>query len=148
MFNVTGGELVIVLIIALVVLGPERLPGAARSVGKVMAQIRDLSNGFQKEFKSALDEVTDPLESRLKPHMPMHPRPAMPDRTNKAHSAEMASASPQSDLGPGMGHLTPPRPVLPETPAARAGVAPPERPAVPTGRDDESAPSSGGPAEV
>ena len=44
MFNVGPLELVVVLIIALIVLGPQRLPDVARSVGRGM-----------REFRSALD---------------------------------------------------------------------------------------------
>ena len=44
MFNVGPLELIVVLIIALIVLGPQRLPDVARSVGRGM-----------REFRSALD---------------------------------------------------------------------------------------------
>ena len=36
MFNVGGGELLVILLIALIVLGPQRLPDAARQIGKAM----------------------------------------------------------------------------------------------------------------
>ena len=124
MFNVTGGELVIILIIALVVLGPERLPGAARSVGKVMAQIRELSHGFQKEFKSALDEVTDPMQAMMNPQMTV--LDGKPDTTDKPQSATMAAAGPvvpQHEPDPVSGWSTPPRPAPPEgRPSAAAST--------------------------
>ena len=56
MFNVTGGELVIILLVALIVLGPEKLPDAIRKVGRVYAELRRMSAGFQSELKDALDE--------------------------------------------------------------------------------------------
>lgn len=55
MFNVGGGEILVIMVIALIVLGPQRLPGAARQVGKVMGDLRRLSNGFQNELRSAVD---------------------------------------------------------------------------------------------
>jgi sec-independent protein translocase protein TatB len=55
MFNVGGGELLVILLIALIVLGPQRLPDAARQVGRVMADIRRISSGFQKELQDAFD---------------------------------------------------------------------------------------------
>jgi sec-independent protein translocase protein TatB len=64
MFNITGGELVLILVMALLVLGPERLPDAARKLGKAMAQLRDLSNSFQREIKDALE---DPKPPPMKP---------------------------------------------------------------------------------
>ena len=55
MFNVGGGEILMVLVVALLVLGPERLPGAARSVGRAIAQLRQMSAGVQSEFREAFD---------------------------------------------------------------------------------------------
>ncbi|HEY9558586.1 MAG TPA: Sec-independent protein translocase protein TatB, partial [Acidimicrobiales bacterium] len=56
MFNVGGGEILVIAFIALIVLGPQRLPGAARQVGKAMGDLRRISSGFQSELKSALDD--------------------------------------------------------------------------------------------
>jgi len=55
-FNLQGSELVIVLLLALVVLGPEKLPDAIRKVGQFYAELKKMSSGFQDEFKSAVDE--------------------------------------------------------------------------------------------
>ena len=60
MFNVGGGELLVIMLVALIVLGPQRLPGAARQVGKTLGDLRRLSTGFQNEMRSALDEADDP----------------------------------------------------------------------------------------
>lgn len=56
MFNLQGSEIIIILLLALVVLGPEKLPEAMRKAGKFYADIRKMSSGFQEEFRSALDE--------------------------------------------------------------------------------------------
>jgi sec-independent protein translocase protein TatB len=55
-FNVTGGELLIILVIALVVLGPEKLPEMIRKVGRVYGELRRMSSGFQEELRGVLDE--------------------------------------------------------------------------------------------
>lgn len=60
MFNIGGGELIVIMLIALIVLGPQRLPDVARQVGKAMGDLRRLSTGFQNEMKSALDTADDP----------------------------------------------------------------------------------------
>jgi sec-independent protein translocase protein TatB len=71
-FNLTGSELVVILLLALVVLGPEKLPGAIRQAGRIYSELRKISNGFQKEFVSAIQEpakemrnLTDMLGSSL-----------------------------------------------------------------------------------
>ena len=55
MFNVGGAELLVIALIALIVLGPERLPDAARQAGKALGELRRMSSGFQNELRSAID---------------------------------------------------------------------------------------------
>jgi sec-independent protein translocase protein TatB len=57
MFNVGGGELIVIMLLALVVLGPQRLPSAARQMGKALGELRRLSSGFQNEVRSAVREA-------------------------------------------------------------------------------------------
>lgn len=56
MFNVQGSEMVFLVLIALLVLGPEKLPDAIRKFGRLYAEFRKVANGFQGELRSALDE--------------------------------------------------------------------------------------------
>ena len=62
-FNVTGSEVVILLLLALVILGPEKLPDAIRRFGKVYGELRKMSQGFQTELRDALDEPMRELRS-------------------------------------------------------------------------------------
>lgn len=57
MFNIGGGEFLVIALIALIVLGPQRLPDAARQAGRAMAELRRLSSGFQSELHNAMAEV-------------------------------------------------------------------------------------------
>ena len=56
MFNLSGSEIVFLLLIALIVLGPEKLPEAVRKFGKAYAELKKMTTGFQSELKTALDE--------------------------------------------------------------------------------------------
>ena len=58
-FNVGPMELVIVLVIALIVLGPKRLPEAGRSIGKGMREFKDSLNGDSRDDD---DDEYAPLE--------------------------------------------------------------------------------------
>ena len=60
-FNVGPMELVIVLVIALIVLGPKRLPEAGRSIGKGMREFKDSLNGDSRRDEDDDDEYA-PLE--------------------------------------------------------------------------------------
>ena len=56
MFNLQGSEIIVILLLALVVLGPEKLPDAIRRFSRTYAELKKMGNGFQSELKSALDE--------------------------------------------------------------------------------------------
>ena len=53
MLGIGAEELVLVLIVALLVLGPERLPRMARDVGRVVGDLRRTSDEFREEFLQA-----------------------------------------------------------------------------------------------
>ena len=59
MFNVGGPEILVILLVALVILGPEQLPKAMRTFGNVMAEVRKVSGGFQAEMRKAIDSIDD-----------------------------------------------------------------------------------------
>lgn len=55
MFGIGFQELLVIMIVALIVLGPQRLPEVARSLGK-----------FYKEFKNAIDDVKSSVANDIK----------------------------------------------------------------------------------
>lgn len=89
MFNLSGSEVVFLLIAGLVVLGPERLPGVIRKVGQIYGDLRRATQGFEKDFKDTfkepLDEITNTTqklragfgEVDLEPSPPMRPERAV-----------------------------------------------------------------------
>jgi sec-independent protein translocase protein TatB len=63
MFGIGTGELLLLLLIALIVLGPERMPKLARDLGRAMAEFRKTSDELKNEFLNAdkfLEESTKP----------------------------------------------------------------------------------------
>jgi TatA/E family protein of Tat protein translocase len=89
-FNVGPLELIVVLIIALIVLGPQRLPDVARSVGRGM-----------REFRSALDRPDEdddvehePATSEDEPKRV--PEPEEPHETLGRYQKEADSSEPSS----------------------------------------------------
>ena len=65
MFNIGGGEILVVLLIAMVVLGPERLPKAARDIGRAIAEFRRITTNVQSDLRDAMgaDEFRESMES-------------------------------------------------------------------------------------
>ena len=56
MFNLQGSEIIVILLLALVVLGPDKLPDAVRRFSKTYSELKRMGSGFQTELKSAIDE--------------------------------------------------------------------------------------------
>ena len=59
MGNLGGGEILVILLVALIVLGPTKLPPAVRQVGKVVGEIRRIGQGFQAELREAAKPLTE-----------------------------------------------------------------------------------------
>jgi sec-independent protein translocase protein TatA len=62
-------EIVVILVVALLVLGPQRLPEVARSVGKGMREFKDSLQGIgdYDDDRDAADELEDELEEDDRP---------------------------------------------------------------------------------
>jgi len=60
-------ELVLVLVIAVIVLGPGKLPEVARALGKTMREFRSVTDSFQNELRKELDSTTSQVKSDVKP---------------------------------------------------------------------------------
>jgi sec-independent protein translocase protein TatB len=111
--NVLGigpGELVLILIIAVIVLGPDKIPETMRTVGKAMREIRTITEGFQKELNRELAEVTK--------EPPAQPATAQPATAVAAVPAQAASDEPV----PVNAKLPPPYGPV-ETPAAETAFS-------------------------
>ncbi|MGV9823880.1 Sec-independent protein translocase protein TatB [Nocardia xishanensis] len=78
--NVGWSEMFILLVAALVILGPERLPGAVRWTTRSLRQIRDYASGATSQLKQELgpefDELRKPL-AELNELRNMTPRAAV-----------------------------------------------------------------------
>jgi sec-independent protein translocase protein TatB len=70
-------EILVILVVALIVLGPNRLPGAARQVGKAMSEFRRVSTDLQTEMRDAFSEPAVTAEPTRPPSViePVVPPP-------------------------------------------------------------------------
>jgi len=118
-------HLVIIFLVALIVLGPEKLPQVARVLGKAMADFRRVTTDFRSQIE---DEMRD-MERQTR----IQQMNAETVRTAEAASAELAAstqllgAPPAEDASTHMfGHppseapptiAAPPAPTAPEKPA-------------------------------
>jgi len=56
MFNIGFQELIIIAIIALLIVGPKKLPDLAKSLGKGFGELRRAADGFSDDVKQTLQE--------------------------------------------------------------------------------------------
>ena len=141
MFNLQGSELIIILLLALVVLGPEKLPDAMRKLGELYGQLKKMSSGFQQEFRAATQEPAREIRetaNTLRDSVDFR-KLATGERDEKPKSAEMAPATPAPARTPPVSHTTvaPPDPTAVPTDDVPTGDAPFAPPA-PDSRDAES----------
>ena len=68
MFDMGFTEMMLIGIVALVVIGPERLPGVARTAGKYFARLRNFMMNVRADVESELkaDELREMFESQQK----------------------------------------------------------------------------------
>lgn len=57
MFDIGWGELVLIGVVALIVIGPKELPGTLRTLGQWMGKLRRMASEFQGQFQEAMREA-------------------------------------------------------------------------------------------
>ena len=80
MLNLGTPELLVIAVVALLVLGPTRLPGAARQAGKALADVRRMTSGFQSELTNAMQEPVKVVTDAVAPVTADRPRRTAPLR--------------------------------------------------------------------
>jgi sec-independent protein translocase protein TatA len=56
MFNIGPPELIIILVLALIIFGPKRLPEIGKTVGKSLKEFRTASADIRRELREGLEE--------------------------------------------------------------------------------------------
>ena len=105
MGNLGGGEILVIMLVALLVLGPSKLPEAARQLGKAVAEFRKVSSGFQRELRAALEVEPEPTPAARVPSGLPEDRAA-----TDAAGSEADEAQPEVEVEPAATEDTDPTP--------------------------------------
>ncbi len=103
MFNVGPEKLLLLLVIALIVLGPSKLPDAARQLGKALGEFRRVSGRLQTEVRDALADPKDALSaavSDLRKEFPEVGAFGLGGLAMSAPVGEQPAPNPESAAGP------------------------------------------------
>jgi sec-independent protein translocase protein TatA len=60
MFNIGPPELIIILVLALIIFGPKRLPEIGKTVGKSLKEFRQASSDIRRELREGLNDAPAP----------------------------------------------------------------------------------------
>ncbi len=83
MLNIGTPELLVIIVIALLVVGPERLPALARQIGKGLREFRKMQDDVKDMVKFDLDDAPDrPATPAASPMAPGVHRTRRPVSTN------------------------------------------------------------------
>ena len=82
-------ELLLILVVALVVFGPRRLPDIGRKIGKGMAEFRRASDDFKRTWEREVELERTTEGARLN-----EPAPAAADGAPEARAGEAGAAGP------------------------------------------------------
>lgn len=146
MFNIGPMELMVILVIALLVVGPKRLPEVGRSIGKGLREFRRAQDEVTRTIRTGLDEVED-RQDAAPAGASEGPGPAGEGSSGEGSSGSDATTDAVRTLGRSLaelrrareelqrsfrvdlGDLTRPRPPTPRAPTSSA----PDKPATPSG---------------
>ena len=122
MFDIGFSEVLVIFVLALVVLGPEKLPKVAAQVGRWIGRAR----GMARQFREQLEEEVNLEEARKAQPAVRTPPPPVPVPLPPADEAPAPQAMPHAPATEAP--VLPPAPVSPaaEAPAASPPMPPPE----------------------
>ncbi|MBV6824436.1 Sec-independent protein translocase protein TatB [Pseudomonas sp. PD9R] len=144
MFGISFSELLLVGLVALLVLGPERLPGAARTAGLWVGRLKRSFNAIKQEVEREIgaDEIRRQLHNEHIMSLEQEARkiftPPLQEPTTVEHVAQQTIQAPAATAQPApVVAIAEPAPVVaatpvePVTPAAEPVAPAPHDPTLP-----------------
>jgi TatA/E family protein of Tat protein translocase len=110
MFGIGMPEMLVILAIALIVIGPKKLPDLAKSLGRAMREFKKATSEFKETiqlegelsevketFKDISDEVKDAVDLNLKPEKQKADKIGSDDEKNEEKDSQRESESDDFD---------------------------------------------------
>lgn len=98
-FDVSGGELLLIMVVVLLFFGSEGIPGIARTMGRVMRQVRDASAEVQREIQKGANDVDKAYQQQkrtfIQEDAPPPVRQSPPPTPEAAEAPSMGKPAPE-----------------------------------------------------
>ncbi len=88
-FGIGLPEMAVILVIALLIFGPKKLPEIGRSMGKAIRSFQDASKEFENEFKREAEQLEQATQ--------INPTPIKPSETSVSATSEQKSVTSSSE---------------------------------------------------
>ena len=69
LFDISGGELIVILLFVLLFFGAKGIPDIARTLGRTMRQVRDAGQEVQREIHRGANDVRSTMEEQRRSFM-------------------------------------------------------------------------------
>lgn len=106
--NIGFGELMVILLVALLVFGPRKLPEIGRTVGKTVREFRRATTNLRDEFERGIDEdppfAESPWDGKRAEH---EAKTASPNGDSSADIEQASSSTAEGEAEPSTGDTDP-----------------------------------------
>ena len=95
-FGVGLPEMALILVLALLVFGPKKLPEIGRSMGKAIKGFQDASKEFEEEFKKEAEKIEKVVTSPMKASLEADPPKALSPQEETAAAETVVESVPEA----------------------------------------------------
>jgi len=90
MFGIGTPELIVILVVALIIIGPKKLPDIAKAMGRALGEFRRATDDIRENFDLASIDHKPPAT-------PAAPEPSKPDKTPETSTVNEQKQPPQAE---------------------------------------------------